>query len=74
MRAVGAQLSAVSMATCEEAAEAALAAADPMAGRDAVRAHRSTALSLSGSTVTLMASPFLTIAKASRTRRGGRAG
>ena len=38
VRAVGAQLSAVSSATCAEAAKAALAAADPMAGRDAVRA------------------------------------
>ena len=38
VRAVGAQLSAVSSATCRQAAEAALAAADPMAGRDAVRA------------------------------------
>jgi phosphoenolpyruvate-protein phosphotransferase (PTS system enzyme I) len=37
VRPVGAQLSAVSMATCEEAAEAALSATDPMAGRDAVR-------------------------------------
>ncbi|QIG42440.1 phosphoenolpyruvate--protein phosphotransferase [Nocardioides anomalus] len=38
VRAVGAQLSAVSTETCRKAAEAALAAADPMAGRDAVRA------------------------------------
>ncbi|MDX6371958.1 MAG: phosphoenolpyruvate-protein phosphotransferase system enzyme [Nocardioidaceae bacterium] len=38
VRAVGAQLSAVSSETCAEAAKAALAAADPMAGRDAVRA------------------------------------
>lgn len=38
VRAVGAQLSAVSMDTCRAAAEAALGAADPMAGRDAVRA------------------------------------
>jgi phosphotransferase system enzyme I (PtsI) len=38
VRAVGAQLSAVSSDTCRRAAEAALAAADPMAGRDAVRA------------------------------------
>jgi phosphoenolpyruvate-protein phosphotransferase (PTS system enzyme I) len=38
VRAVGAQLSAVSSSTCAEAAKAALAAADPMAGRDAVRA------------------------------------
>ncbi len=38
VRAVGAQLSAVSSETCAKAAEAALAAADPMAGRDAVRA------------------------------------
>jgi phosphoenolpyruvate-protein phosphotransferase (PTS system enzyme I) len=38
VRAVGAQLSAVSTDTCREAADAALAAADPMAGRDAVRA------------------------------------
>jgi phosphotransferase system enzyme I (PtsI) len=37
VRAVGAQLSAVSSETCRRAAEAALAAADPMAGRDAVR-------------------------------------
>jgi phosphotransferase system enzyme I (PtsI) len=37
VRAVGAQLSAVSSDTCRRAAEAALAAADPMAGRDAVR-------------------------------------
>ena len=38
VRAVGAQLSAVSTETCAAAAAAALAAADPMAGRDAVRA------------------------------------
>ena len=38
VRAVGAQLSAVSSDTCRAAAEAALAAADPMAGREAVRA------------------------------------
>ena len=38
VRAVGAQLSAVSSTTCREAARAALAAADPTAGRDAVRA------------------------------------
>ena len=38
VRAVGAQLSAVSADTCRQAAEAALAASDPMAGRDAVRA------------------------------------
>ncbi|MDH2416815.1 putative PEP-binding protein [Nocardioides sp. CER19] len=38
VRAVGAQLAAVTRATCEEAAEAALAAADPRAGREAVRA------------------------------------
>ena len=38
VRPVGAQLSAVSTETCRRAAEAALAAADPMAGRDAVRA------------------------------------
>jgi phosphotransferase system enzyme I (PtsI) len=38
VRAVGAQLSSVSRATCEAAARAALNAADPMAGRDAVRA------------------------------------
>ena len=37
VRAVGTQLSAVSTDTCRRAAEAALAAADPMAGRDAVR-------------------------------------
>jgi len=38
VRAVGAQLSQVNMTTAEKAAEAALSAADPMAGRDAVRA------------------------------------
>jgi len=38
VRPVGAQLAAVSSDTCRRAAEAALAAADPMAGRDAVRA------------------------------------
>jgi phosphotransferase system enzyme I (PtsI) len=38
VRAVGAQLSAVSTDTCRRAAEAAIAAADPMAGRNAVRA------------------------------------
>ena len=38
VRPVGAQLSAVSSETCREAAAAALAAADPMAGREAVRA------------------------------------
>jgi phosphotransferase system enzyme I (PtsI) len=38
VRAVGAQLSSVSSDTCRAAAEAALAAPDPMAGRDAVRA------------------------------------
>jgi phosphotransferase system enzyme I (PtsI) len=38
VRAVGAQLSAVSSETCAKAAEAALAASDPMAGREAVRA------------------------------------
>ena len=38
VRPVGAQLSQVSMDTCEAAAEAALGASDPMAGRDAVRA------------------------------------
>ena len=38
VRPVGAQLSAVTMATCEAAAEAALSATDPRAGRDAVRA------------------------------------
>jgi phosphoenolpyruvate-protein phosphotransferase (PTS system enzyme I) len=43
VRAVGAQLSAVSSETCRRAAEAALAAADPMAGRDAVRAVVGTA-------------------------------
>jgi phosphotransferase system enzyme I (PtsI) len=37
VRPVGAQLSAVSTDTCRRAAEVALAAADPMAGRDAVR-------------------------------------
>jgi phosphotransferase system enzyme I (PtsI) len=36
-RPVGAQLAAVTMDTCEQAAEAALAAVDPMAARDAVR-------------------------------------
>jgi phosphoenolpyruvate-protein phosphotransferase (PTS system enzyme I) len=45
VRPVGAQLAAVSMDTCEHAAEAALAATDPMAARDAV--HKA----LSGSTV-----------------------
>jgi phosphotransferase system enzyme I (PtsI) len=38
VRPVGAQLCRVSMDTCERAAEAALAAPDPMAARDAVRA------------------------------------
>ena len=38
VRAVGAQLAEVSMDTCEHAAEAALAASDPAAARDAVRA------------------------------------
>jgi len=38
VRPVGAQLSAVSTETCRAAADAALSAADPMAGRDAVRA------------------------------------
>ena len=37
VRPVGSQLSAVSMDTCEDAAEAALAASDPMAARAAVR-------------------------------------
>ena len=37
VRPVGAQLARVGMATCEEAARAALAAVDPMAARDAVR-------------------------------------
>jgi phosphotransferase system enzyme I (PtsI) len=37
VRPVGAQLSAVSMDVCEQAAEAALAATVPAAGRDAVR-------------------------------------
>ncbi len=37
VRTVGAQLSAVSMDTCEHAAEAALAAVDPMVARQAVR-------------------------------------
>lgn len=37
VRPVGAQLSRVSMDTCEAAAEAALSASDPMAARDAVR-------------------------------------
>jgi phosphotransferase system enzyme I (PtsI) len=36
VRPVGAQLAAVSMDTCEQAAEAALSATDPMAARDAV--------------------------------------
>jgi phosphotransferase system enzyme I (PtsI) len=38
VRPVGAQLSRVTMQTCAEAAEAALSAADPMSGREAVRA------------------------------------
>ena len=38
VRPVGAQLSRVTMQTCAEAAEAALAANDPMSGREAVRA------------------------------------
>ena len=38
VRPVGAQLAAVSFEQCEDAAEAALAASDPMAGREAVRA------------------------------------
>lgn len=38
VRPVGAQLSMVTMSTCYEAAEAALSAGDPMAGREAVRA------------------------------------
>ena len=38
VRPVGAQLSRVSMDTCEAAAEAALGASDPMAAREAVRA------------------------------------
>jgi phosphotransferase system enzyme I (PtsI) len=38
VRPVGAQLAAVSMDECEDAAEAALSAADPTAARDAVRA------------------------------------
>ncbi len=38
VRPVGAQLAAVSMDVCEQAAEAAIAAADPMAAREAVRA------------------------------------
>jgi phosphotransferase system enzyme I (PtsI) len=38
VRPVGAQLSSVSLAVCEQAARAALDAADPMAGREAVRA------------------------------------
>jgi phosphotransferase system enzyme I (PtsI) len=38
VRAVGAQLSAVSSETCAKAAGAALAASDPLAGREAVRA------------------------------------
>jgi phosphotransferase system enzyme I (PtsI) len=43
VRPVGAQLSAVSMETCRRAGEAVLAAADPRAGRDAVRGIVSTA-------------------------------
>jgi len=38
VRSVGAQLAAVSMDTCEQAAEVALSATDPMAARDAVHA------------------------------------
>src|SRR4051794_24464610 len=38
VRPVGAQLAAVTMDTCEQAAEAALGATDPMAAREAVRA------------------------------------
>jgi phosphotransferase system enzyme I (PtsI) len=38
VRTVGARLEAVSMDTCEHAAEAALAQDDPMAAREAVRA------------------------------------
>ncbi|WP_091121420.1 phosphoenolpyruvate--protein phosphotransferase [Nocardioides terrae] len=38
VRAVGAQLATVTATTCAEAAEAALSAADPQAGREAVRA------------------------------------
>jgi phosphotransferase system enzyme I (PtsI) len=38
VRPVGAQLARVTMQTCAEAAEAALSAADPMSGREAVRA------------------------------------
>ena len=38
VRPVGAQIAAVTMDTCEHAAEAALSAADPIAARDAVRA------------------------------------
>ncbi|MCB0894487.1 MAG: phosphoenolpyruvate--protein phosphotransferase, partial [Nocardioidaceae bacterium] len=38
VRPVGAQLSRVTFEACEEAAEAALSASDPVAGRDAVRA------------------------------------
>ena len=45
VRSVGAQLAEVSMDTCEHAAEAALAAADPMAAREAVRAVLSGAVS-----------------------------
>ena len=45
VRSVGAQLAAVSMDVCEQAAEAALGATDPMAARDAVHAI------LSGATV-----------------------
>jgi phosphoenolpyruvate-protein phosphotransferase (PTS system enzyme I) len=37
VRPVGAQLAAVTMDTCEQAAEAALGAVDPMAAREAVR-------------------------------------
>jgi phosphotransferase system enzyme I (PtsI) len=43
VRPVGAQLAAVTMDVCEQAAEAALAAPDPMAARDAVRAVLDTA-------------------------------
>jgi phosphotransferase system enzyme I (PtsI) len=37
VRPVGARLATVAFATCEEAAEAALAASDPVSARDAVR-------------------------------------
>ncbi len=48
VRPVGAQLAAVTMDTCEHAAEAALSASDPMAARDAVRAVLSAGLTVTG--------------------------